>query len=149
MVSRLASAKAAALVDAHKDCLIIGSDQTAVLNGQKLGKPGNCANALAQLCAASGQTVVFYTGVCVLNAATGESLGAVDRTVAQFRVLSETQIASYVAQEPAFDCAGGFKSEGLGIALFEKIETQDPNALVGLPLILLVGLLERFGVAVL
>jgi MAF protein len=143
---RLSFEKAAALADGHPGRLIVGSDQVAVLDGVQLRKPGGRARAMQQLRAASGKIVEFYTGVCVLNSATGENASDLDRTAVHFRRLSDECIARYIDREPAFDCAGAFKSEGLGIALFEKIETEDPSALVGLPLIRLVRLLERFGV---
>lgn len=145
---RLAREKAAALATAFPEHLIIGSDQVAVLGEQRLSKPGDRANALRQLRAAAGKSVAFYTSVCVLNAASGESRSDLDRTLVWFRPLTEAQIERYVDKEKPFDCAGSFKSESLGIALFEKLETEDPNALIGLPLIRLIGLLEAFGLTI-
>lgn len=146
---RLALGKAQALANRYPDHLIIGSDQVAELDGVLLGKPGTRANAIAQLQMASGRTLVFHTGVCVLDSRMGISKCDLDRTRVRFRQLSEQQISNYVDLEQPFDCAGSFKSEALGIALFEKIEGTDPNALIGLPLIRLIGLLEEFGCAVL
>jgi MAF protein len=146
---RLAIEKAKALATRYPAHLIIGSDQVAMLNGEQLNKPGNAERAIAQLQASSGQSVEFFTSVCVLNSASGEVHTELDRTVVHFRTLTERQIAAYVAKEQPFDCAGGFKSEGLGIVLFERIEGEDPNALIGLPLIRLVRLLEKFGVDIL
>lgn len=105
-------------------------------------------NAIRQLRAASGRCVVFYTAVCVLNTATGDMKAEIDRCLVHFRELSDKEIERYVDREQPFDCAGGFKSEGLGIVLFERFEGEDPNALVGLPLIRLARLLESFGVQV-
>ena len=145
---RLAEEKARALQLQFPSHLIIGSDQVAFLEGVQLCKPGNHERTVAQLRATSGKTVAFFTSVCVLDSATGEALTETDKTTVQFRPLSETKIERYVSLERPFDCAGGFKSEGLGIALFEKLETTDPNALIGLPLIKLVGLLGKFGLEI-
>jgi len=145
---RLAKEKAAAVGSRFPDSLIIGSDQVAVLNGKQLVKPMSRDNAVRQLRAASGQCVEFYTAVCVLNTATGEMKADIDRCLVHFRKLSDKEIERYVDRERPFDCAGGFKSEGLGIVLFERFEGEDPNALIGLPLIRLARLLESFGVAV-
>lgn len=146
---RLASAKARALQQSFPAHLIIGSDQVAMLEGIQLAKPGNAESTAAQLRTASGKAVEFFTSVCVLDSATGNELIDTDRTVVHFRTLTERQIERYVDKERPYDCAGGFKSEKLGIALLEKLETNDPNALVGLPLIKLVGLLEKLGYAIL
>jgi MAF protein len=146
---RLAEEKARALAKRYPGHLIIGSDQVAMLEGNQLTKPGDFARTVEQLRAAAGKAVEFFTSVCVLDAATGQALTDMDHTVVYFRPLTARQIESYVAKEQPFDCAGGFKSEGLGIVLFEKIDGEDPNALIGLPLIRLVRLLEKFGVAVL
>jgi septum formation protein len=146
---RLAEEKARAVAERFPDHLIIGSDQVAMLGKNQLTKPGCHSKAVAQLQAASGQSVEFFTSVCLMNSATGESSFDIDRTVVHFRRLTELQIERYVSKERPFDCAGGFKSESLGIALFEKLETGDPNALVGLPLIKLTRLLEKSGVEIL
>ncbi len=145
---RLGREKAEALATRFPRHLIIGSDQVALLDGRQLHKPGDAANAHQQLQAASGRCVEFYTSICVLDAATGGCRADLDRTRVHFRTLNYDQIQDYVERDQPFDCAGGFKSEGLGIALFERLETEDPNALVGLPLIRLIRLLESFGVRV-
>ncbi len=149
LADRLAEEKARALGTRYPAHLIIGSDQVAMLGGTQLTKPGNPARTVEQLRAASGKSVEFFTSICVLDSATGEALADMDRTVVHFRPLTDHQIEGYVDKERPFDCAGGFKSEGLGVALLEKIDGEDPNALVGLPLIRLVRLLEKFGVDVL
>ena len=149
LVARLASLKARAGASTTPDALIIGSDQVAVLGDTILGKPGTAANAHAQLSRLSGKAVVFLTGLCLFNSRTSEQQLAVVETPVQFRNLSAPQIADYVAREQPLDCAGAFKSEGLGIALFEKLGGPDPNALIGLPLIELCSMLERAGVDVL
>lgn len=145
---RLSQAKAEALSAMYPNHLIIGSDQVAVCGGEFLNKPGDRTQAIRQLKAQSGQTVRFYTGVCVLNSANGQSRSDIDICAVHFKTLSDSQIERYVDLEQPFDCAGSFKSEGLGIALFSRIEGDDPNALIGLPLIKLTGLLARFGVVV-
>ncbi|MDF9393126.1 MULTISPECIES: Maf family protein [Methylococcus] len=145
---RLACQKARALAAAYPDHLIIGSDQVAVLGDSRLGKPGTHENAVAQLARASGNTVTFLTGLCVYDAVCGISHTGLDRCRVHFRRLHRDQIERYVAADQPYDCAGAFKSEGLGIALIERFEGDDPNALVGLPLILLTEMLKRFGVAV-
>ena len=145
MAQRLAIAKARAVAAGHRGQVVIGSDQAAELNGRALGKPGDHAGAQAQLRAASGRCLRFWTAVCVIDAAGGEHL-AVDRTDVHFRTLDKHEIDSYLAREQPYDCAGSFKCEGLGIALFERIDSSDPTALVGLPLIALAGLLRRAGV---
>lgn len=143
---RLAKEKAAAVAPRFPDSLIIGSDQVAVLNGRQLVKPMTRDNAIRQLRESSGECVAFYTAACVLNATTGEMKTDIDRCAVYFRSLSDQEIERYVDRERPFDCAGGFKSEGLGIVLFEKFEGEDPSALVGLPLIRLARLLTSFGV---
>ncbi|MBS1211783.1 MAG: maf-2 [Proteobacteria bacterium] len=145
---RLGKDKAVALAPRFPAHLIIGSDQVALLDGRQLHKPGDAANTCSQLRAAAGKSVDFYTSICVLDTSSGECRADLDRTRVHFRTLSDQQIRHYVERDQPFDCAGGFKSEGLGIALFEKLETEDPNALVGLPLIRLVRLLDTFGVSV-
>ncbi|MDX1252991.1 MAG: septum formation inhibitor Maf [Gammaproteobacteria bacterium] len=148
LVARLASAKAHAVAHQHPDALIIGSDQVAVLEDQILGKPGNHDNAVAQLSNASGKRVEFLTGLCLLNGATRRMQVNVIPFAVVFRVLSAAQIDNYLRREQPYNCAGSFKSEGLGIALFDKLEGEDPTALVGLPLISLVQMLEHEGVRV-
>jgi MAF protein len=149
LVRRLAEAKARAIGASSAPALVIGSDQVAVCNGRILGKPGTEARAREQLSELSGHEVFFLTGLCLLDTATGDRQIAVDTTRVVFRKLSATEIANYVAREQPVDCAGAFKSEGLGIALFEAIEGKDPNALVGLPLIDLCAMLRNAGVSVL
>lgn len=149
MVSRLARAKAEAVAQAHPDALIIGSDQCAELDGRILGKPGDHANAVAQLRAASGREVVFHTGLCLLDAYTGRARVATVPFRVRFRTLESSMIEDYLARERPYDCAGSFKSEGLGVALFEAMAGDDPSALVGLPLITLVSMLREEGVTVL
>ncbi len=146
---RLAQEKAQALSGRYPHSLIIGSDQVAVLQGRQLTKPGSFAVTMEQLQAVAGQAVEFYTGICLVDSDTGQYECAMDRCTVHFRALTDRQIKRYVQREKPYDCSGGFKSEGLGIALFERITGDDPNALVGLPLIKLVGLLEKFGVSVL
>ncbi len=145
LTGRLAIAKARALADRFPDHLIIGSDQVACIDMHILGKPGSAANAIAQLKLASGRRVEFFTGLCLLNSANGEVQTRVELFTAHFRPLSDQQISTYIERERPLDCAGSFKSEGLGIALFERLEGDDPNALIGLPLIQLTSMLERAG----
>ena len=148
LVERLARAKAQALAGSYPQHLIIGSDQVACLDGQILGKPGNRDKAQRQLRAASGRRVEFLTGLCVLDSTSGVCHSLVETFAVVFRPLDDAVIARYLERERPYDCAGSFKSEGLGIALFERLEGDDPNALIGLPLIRLVDLLSRFDVAV-
>jgi len=148
LVQRLALAKAQAVADICTDALIIGSDQVAVIEDEILGKPGTHEKAVKQLQRASGKTVRFFTGLCLLNATTGKyQLEAVPFDVV-FRTLTDTQIENYLKKEKPYNCAGSFKSEALGICLFEKLQGDDPNTLMGLPLIRLVRMLEQEGVAV-
>lgn len=147
LVMRLAREKAAALAGPHPDTLIIGSDQVAVIGDRVLGKPGTREKAIEQLSAASGQRVTFLTGLCLLNTATGRTQVACDPYHVQFRTLRPAQIERYVDAEQPLNCAGSFKSEGLGIVLFKALEGRDPNTLVGLPLILLTEFLAAEGVA--
>ena len=147
LVLRLAEAKARAVAAVHPEALIIGSDQVACVDEQILGKPGNREKAIAQLESMSGKTVCFHTGLCLYNAATGKTQVVCDDFRVHFRQLGHEQIVRYVDKEEPFGCAGSFKSEGLGIALFRKLEGDDPNSLVGLPLIQLVSMLDREGIA--
>jgi len=149
MVVRLAEAKARAISERHPDALIIGSDQSAVLDGEKLSKPGNYDNAFRQLARASGKKIIFHTGLCLLNTATGHVQSACVPYTVVFRELSDAMIDDYLKREQPYNCAGSFKSEALGIALFERFEGEDPNALIGLPLIRLVRFLENEGMKVL
>lgn len=147
LVMRLAREKARALADSHPDTLIIGSDQVAVIGDQVLGKPGTREKAIEQLSAASGQRVTFLTGLCLLNTTTGRTQVACDPFHVQFRTLRREQIERYVDAEQPLNCAGSFKSEGLGIVLFKALEGRDPNTLVGLPLILLTEFLAAEGIS--
>jgi len=148
LVERLARAKAIALAQRYPQHLIIGSDQVACLDGSLLGKPGNFATAQRQLQTCNGRRVEFLTGLCLLNSRDSSSESSVESFSVIFRHLSDTQIAHYLEREQPFDCAGSFKAEGLGIALFERLEGRDPNTLIGLPLIRLVQMLENAGVKV-
>ena len=149
LVQRLAEAKARAVAPAHPNALIIGSDQVACLGETILGKPGDRAGAIAQLEQASGHTVTFVTGLCLLDAATGAVRVLCEPFRVHFRTLTRARIEAYVDLEEPFNCAGSIRSEGLGIALFERLEGEDPAALIGLPLIRLTGLLAEAGVDVL
>ncbi|RMG29495.1 MAG: septum formation inhibitor Maf [Gammaproteobacteria bacterium] len=144
LVRRLSRDKALA-VAAGPESLVIGSDQAAVCAGEVLGKPGGAEAARAQLRFLSGRTVVFHTGLCVHEVRTGRLHEACVDTEVVFRSLTEDEIARYLEKERPYDCAGSFKSEGLGITLFEAIRSEDPTALVGLPLIRLAAFLRRCG----
>ena len=146
---RLAEAKARSVAVGHPDALIIGSDQVADCQGRPIGKPGTHERASAQLTGLSGQSVVFHTGLALLDAATGECQTAMVDVRSTFRRLSAAEIESYLRRERPYDCAGAVRSEALGIALFESIESDDPTALIGLPLIRLTGMLLVAGVPVL
>lgn len=146
---RLAQVKAQVVAKRFPDALIIGSDQVALLDGKQIGKPLNHDNAVLQLSAMRGKTVTFYTALSLLNAASGEMQTDVAITRVGFRDLSDDEIERYLKKEQPYHCAGSAKSEGLGIALISRIQGDDPNALIGLPLILLVGMLEKQGVRVL
>ncbi|QLE85211.1 septum formation inhibitor Maf [Shewanella sp. Scap07] len=149
LVARLAHAKAQAANGHFNSGLVIGSDQVAVIDGQIIGKPHTEANACKQLQAASGKHVTFYTGLSLYNLATQQSQTLVEPFDVHFRTLSDQQIAAYVRKEQPLYCAGSFKCEGLGIALFERLEGKDPNTLIGLPLISLISLLANEGVDIL
>lgn len=146
---RLAQVKAQVVAKRFPDALIIGSDQVALLDGQQIGKPLTHDNAVLQLRAMRGKTVTFYTALTLLNAASGEMQTDVAITKVGFRNLSDDQIERYLKKEQPYHCAGSAKSEGLGIALISRIQGDDPNALIGLPLILLVSMLEKQGVMIL
>ena len=149
MVVRLAIAKAQEVSNKYDNALIIGSDQSAILNGEKLSKPGNFDNAFAQLSKASGQKITFQTGLCLLNSKTGNIQSACIPYTVVFKTLTPAMIENYLRKEEPYNCAGSFKSEALGIALFERFEGDDPNALIGLPLIQLVNFLNNEGVSIL
>lgn len=143
---RLAGAKALAVATNFRDALIIGSDQVACLEGRIFGKPGNHDNAVKQLQTMRGKTVNFFTGLSLLNTRTGRSQVIGVSTLVTFRQVSDAAIENYLKRERPYDCAGAAKSEGLGIALIERITGDDPNALIGLPLIALCDLLANEGV---
>lgn len=146
LAMRLAQEKAQALASRYPEHLIIGSDQVAVLDGQLIGKPGSFERAREQLRAASGRSVSFLTGLCLHNARSGRSqVDCVPFTV-HFRQLDDARIERYLRAEQPYDCAGSAKSEGLGIALLERIDSDDPTALVGLPLIRTCQMLRAAGV---
>ncbi len=150
LARRLALAKAQAVAAQHPECWVIGSDQAAVLeDGAQeqviLGKPGTRARCIEQLRRCSGQTIAFLTAVAVLRHCDDAAFEFVDTTRVRFLVLDDATIERYVARESPLDCAGGFKSEGLGISLCESIDSVDPSALIGLPLIRLCAVLRRVG----
>ena len=147
LVQRLAHAKAHALARTETSAWVIGSDQVAELDGQPLGKPGDHDRAIAQLTAMSGRAIAFRTAVALVRG-DGRTLAALDTTLVRFRELASDEIERYVDAERPFDCAGSFKSEGLGITLFAAIESQDPTALIGLPLIATARLLREAGFSV-
>jgi len=145
---RLAQLKARAVSDKFRDALIIGSDQVALLGEQQIGKPHTFENAKKQLQAASGRSMVFHTALCLYNSRSGNMQTRVVPITIQFRTLSDDVIERYLAAEQPYNCAGSAKSEGLGIALIARFEGEDPNALVGLPLIALVDMLHQEGVEI-
>ncbi|UCV30154.1 Maf family nucleotide pyrophosphatase [Ferribacterium limneticum] len=149
MALRLSEAKARAVAQTHPEAIIIGSDQVATVDGKVYGKPGSHERAVEQLHALSGKTVNFFTGLCLLNARTGEFEVRGIPTLVTFRELNSEEIENYLRREPAYNCAGSAKSEGLGIALMSSMRGDDPNALVGLPLIALCDMLRKQGVVVL
>ncbi len=149
MALRLSEAKARAVADSFPDALIIGSDQVATVDGKIYGKPGTHERAVDQLRNLSGKTVNFFTGLCLYNARTGQAEVRGVPTLVSFRHLSDSEIENYLRREPAYNCAGSAKSEGLGIALLSKMQGEDPNALVGLPLIALCDLLRNQGLEIL
>lgn len=143
LVLRLAQKKAQSLAHRYPSHLIIGSDQICVLDGEITGKPLTEENARQQLLKARGNIVTFYTGLALYNSATGHLQTEVEPFDVHFRHLSEAEIDDYLRKERPLHCAGSFKSEGLGIALFERLEGRDPNTLIGLPLIALCQMLRR------
>jgi len=148
MVKRLSESKAKALATKHPDALIIGSDQSATLNGKVLHKPGNFDIAFKQLRAASGQTITFHTGLCLHNSNSGHSETICEPFIVKFRELTDSEIENYLTREEPYNCAGSFKSEALGISLFESMRGDDPNTLIGLPLIQLCRMLKANGFSV-
>ena len=149
LVERLAIEKAKTVSSDYPNALIIGSDQIAVCEGKILGKPHNFTNAVKQLTSFSGKSVIFYTGLCVYDSNKDKSTALVEPFTVHFNTLNKTDIENYLHAEEPYNCAGSFKSEGLGICLFNKLEGDDPNTLIGLPLIKLVSLLKVHGVDVL
>lgn len=143
LVERLAIEKAKVVANEFPNALIIGSDQVAVCDGDILGKPHNFDNGVKQLTKFSHKNVTFYTGLCVYDSRNNKALSLVEPFIVHFNELSQTEIENYLKAEQPYNCAGSFKSEGLGICLFEKLEGDDPNTLIGLPLIKLVALLKQ------
>jgi len=148
LARRLARLKAEAVAANHPGCLVIGSDQVAVRGPEILGKPGTVERCTEQLLKSSGGEVAFLTAVHVVDGRGGRAESHLDRTQVRFRTLEPAEVARYIAVDAPLDCAGGFKAESLGIALFERIESADPTALTGLPLIWLCGALRRAGIPV-
>lgn len=147
---RLARTKAQSLAADYPNALIIGSDQVALLDGQQIGKPGSFENGVAMLQWMSGRTVVFHSALALYNTASGRLQETVGITRVTLRQLTEQQIRNYLTREPdALHCAGSAKSEGLGGALLEKVESDDPNALIGVPLFKLISMLNAEGVEIL
>ena len=149
LVERLAILKAKAVAAKHSNAIVIGSDQVAVFNNEILGKPHTHQNAVAQLTKFSGQTVTFLTGLCAIDTESNCQHSLVEPFKVKFKTLSHKQIENYLLAEKPYNCAGSFKSEALGICLFEKLEGDDPNTLIGLPLIKLVSILDQFDYSVL
>ncbi len=146
---RLAQDKAKKIGKKHPHALVIGCDQVATLDGVELGKPGNHQNATKQLQMMRGREVTFHSALCLYNAATGNMQAEVVPYLVRFRQLSDAQIDSYLTKEQPYHCAGSAKSEGLGITLIERMIGEDPNALIGLPLIKLITMLQNEGVHIL
>jgi len=149
LAARLAVLKATTVAEEHPEAIIIGSDQVAALGETTLGKPGDHATAAGQLQRCSGATVRFYTSVAIICRTRGFRETHTDITTVQFRDLSSAEIDSYLKQDQPWNCAGSFRSEGLGAALFDSIENSDPTALIGLPLIWVAASLRRAGIAIL
>jgi septum formation protein len=144
---RLAEAKARAVAAAHPDALVIGSDQIAECAGEPVGKPRNPAHALEQLRSMRGRTIVFHTAIALLNARSGRCQTALVDVASTFRSLDDAALRAYLDRERPFDCAGSVKAEALGIALFTRIASDDPTALIGLPLIRLTDMLLAEGLS--
>ncbi len=144
LAERLALLKARAVADREPGALVIGSDQVCALGGECLGKPGNRAGQAAMLARLSGQLVTFHTAVAIVGIEAGLWQRHRDETRCRFRTLSARDIEDYVNREPALDCAGGFKCEGLGISLLERMQSDDPTAIIGLPLIWVAATLRPF-----
>jgi len=148
LVRRLAIAKARAVAEDCADCLVIGSDQVAVHDDEIVGKPKDHDDAVRQLQYASGKTITLYTGLALINSQTNTVQSEVVPFTIHFRELTQEQIENYLQKDRPYNCAGSVKSESLGVALFERFEGDDPNTLIGLPLIRLVRMLEKEGVSV-
>jgi len=148
LVERLAILKAQTVASKHPDALVIGSDQVAVHDGEIVGKPHTHERAVEQLRTASGKTVMLYTGLALINSTSGRVQSEVVPFGVTFRALTELQIQTYLRKEQPYHCAGSVKSEGLGVALLERFEGEDPATLIGLPLIRLIRMLENEGLAV-
>jgi septum formation protein len=146
--TRLAQAKAQAVAARFPGALIIGSDQIAVCYGIAIGKPGTHANAVGQLRMMRGRSTTFYTALCLLNAATGNSQSALAANTVYFRDYTDDDIERYLQREQPYNCAGSAKAEGLGIVMISRMQGDDPNALIGLPLIELTSMLKREGIAI-
>jgi len=146
LVIRLAHQKAQAVAHVYPNHWIIGSDQSCTVQGHPVGKPLTAEKAHQQLRGMSGQRITFYTGLCLLNSATGEQQLLCEPFHVHFRDLTDSQIARYIALEQPLNCAGSFKVEALGITLFKRLEGRDPNSLIGLPLIALVDMLAAWGI---
>ena len=146
---RLSEAKARSIAPLYPEALIIGSDQVAILEGQIFGKPGTHDKAVQQLQTMRGKTVNFFTGLCLFDAKAGKARVRGVSTLVTFRHLNDTEIENYLRKEQPYNCAGSAKSEGLGIAIIHRMQGDDPNALIGLPLILLCDLLAEAGVSIL
>jgi septum formation protein len=146
--SRLAEEKARAVAAIYPNALIIGADQVAALDGAQLGKPLNYENATKQLYSMRGKEVIFHTALSLLNSCSGRIQSKLVSSLVKFRELSDRQVSNYLAKEQPYHCTGSAKYEGLGIALIERMESDDPNALIGLPLIVLVEMLVHEGVEV-
>ena len=147
LVLRLAQAKAASVAKQFDQGWVIGSDQVCAVDERILGKPGSHAQAVLQLRTLSGRAATFYTGLCLWDAARQQYQLTMEPFVVHFRTLSDTVIENYLQQEQPYDCAGSFKSEGLGICLFDRFEGRDPNTLIGLPLMALTDMFLAWGVA--
>jgi septum formation protein len=145
LVGRLAREKAEAISSVNRDALVIGADQLAVLDGIVLGKPGDHQKAVEQLLAASGRSVSFLTAVCVLDSVTRRRYEHIDKTTVRFRQFDRRLADAYLHHDEPYDCAGSFKIEGAGFVLFESVTTDDPTALIGLPMIWLAGTLQELG----
>ena len=145
LAQSLARKKAEAVSSSHRDALIIGADQLAVLDGRVLGKPGDHQTAIEQLLAAAGKTVRFLTAVCMLDAASRRRYEHVDETIVRFRRFDRRLAEVYLHHDQPYDCAGSFRIEGAGFVLFESVKTDDPTALIGLPMIWLSGRLQELG----